>query len=106
MITAEEARKIADVAKFRTNRYLQIIETAVIEAAGSGKYTAAIEHCLTDCDVPGHGYDKQIMNEISKVLYDHGYNAKIDSAKYSCKPGDTLFTCTDRGRFVVDFSEK
>ena len=106
MITAEEARKIADIISPEIENHLKMIETAIIEAAYSGEYTAVIAHYLTDCDAPGHEHDKKIMEEILKLLRNCGYEAAGSFAEYRHDPGDILFTCTEEGRIVVNFSKE
>lgn len=106
MITAEEARKIVDIINPEIENHLEKIETAIIEAACSGEYIAVITHYLTDCGAIGHKHDKKIMEEILKVLRDCGYEAAGSFAEYRHDPGDTLFTCTEEGRIVVNFSKE
>ena len=106
MITAEEARKIADIISPEIENHLKMIETAIIEAAYSGEYTVFITHYLTDCGAPGHEHDKKIMEEILKLLRNCGYEAAGSFAEYRHDPGDILFTCTEEGRIVVNFSKE
>ena len=103
MITAEEARKIVDIINPEIENNLKMIETAIIEAAYSGEYTAVITHYLTDCGAPGHEHDKKIMEEILKVLRNCGYETGATFAEYRHDTGDILFTCTEEGRIVVNF---
>lgn len=106
MITAEEARKIVNLINPEIEKHLKIIETAIIEAACSGEYTAFITHYLTDCGAPGHEHDRKIMEEILKVLRDCGYECGGSFAEYRHDTGDILFTCTEEGRIVVNFSKE
>jgi hypothetical protein len=99
MISAKDARAIVDSSEKALNRRLELIEGAIMAAAGKGENELLLDHALPyseefKIDTHSYGYsepklDSRIM-QVVNALKQHGYQVKLISRDHDGTAGGRI----------------